>query len=72
MKRVWEHKTVAAAMHIGPYDESGAAIEKVMAWLEAEGYEADGPVLERYFDQNPMTVKPEELRTEIWVPGKKK
>ena len=72
VKRVWEHKTVAAAMHIGPYDKSGAAIEKVMAWLEAEGYEPDGPILERYLDQNPMAVKPEELRTEIWVPCKKK
>jgi effector-binding domain-containing protein len=71
-KRAWEHRTVAAAMHIGPYNQGGAAVQKVMAWLEAHGYEAVGPVLERYLDQNPMAVKPEDLRTEIWVPCKKK
>jgi effector-binding domain-containing protein len=43
-----------------------------MAWLDAQGYEATGPVLERYLDQNPMAVKPESLRTEIWVPCRKR
>ena len=33
---------------------------------------ADGPILERYLDEKPETVKPEELRTEVWVPCKKK
>ncbi len=73
MKKVWEHKTVAVALHVGPYEKGGATVEKIMAWLAAQGYETDGPVLERYLDMNPMAVKPEELRTEIWVPcGKKK
>ena len=72
VKKVWEHKTVAVAMHVGPYDKSGAAVEKVMAWLAAQGYETDGPILEHYLDMNPMAVKPEDLRTEIWVPCKKK
>jgi effector-binding domain-containing protein len=72
VKKVWEHKTVAVAMHVGPYDKSGAAVEKVMAWLVAQGYETDGPILEHYLDMNPMAVKPEDLRTEIWVPCKKK
>jgi len=72
VKKVWEHRTVAAAMYVGPYEKAGAAIEKIMAWLAAQGYEAEGPILERYFDRNPSAVKPEELRTEIWVPCKKK
>jgi effector-binding domain-containing protein len=72
VKKVWEHKTVAVAMHVGPYDKSGAAVEKVMAWLAAQGYETDGPILEHYLDMNPMAVKPQDLRTEIWVPCKKK
>lgn len=68
VKKVWEHKTVAISVHVGPYDKAGLAIEKMMAWLAAEGYQAGGPVLERYLDRNPMAVKPEELRTEIWIP----
>ena len=72
VKKVWEHKTVAVALHVGPYDKGGAVVEKVMAWMAAHGYEAAGPVLERYLDMNPMAVKPEYLRTEIWVPCKKK
>jgi effector-binding domain-containing protein len=72
MIKVWDHRTVAAATHVGPYEEGGAAIEKIMTWLTAQGYEADGPILERYLDRDPQAVKPEELRTEIWVPCRKK
>jgi AraC family transcriptional regulator len=72
LKKAWEFRTVAVAMHVGPYAEAGATIVKIMDWLEANGYEPVGPVLERYLDQNPMGMKPEDLRTEIWVPCKKK
>lgn len=72
VKKIWEYKTVAVALHVGPYDKGGAVVERIMAWLAAHGYEAAGPVLERYLDMNPMAVKPEDLRTEIWVPCKKK
>jgi effector-binding domain-containing protein len=72
LKKVWEFKTVAVALHVGPYDKCGATIDRIMAWMAAHGYEAAGPVLDRYLDMNPMAVKPEDLRTEIWVPCKKK
>jgi effector-binding domain-containing protein len=72
MKKIWEHRTVAVAIHVGPYAEAGATIEKMTAWLAANGYGSGGPVLERYLDQNPMGMKPEDLRTEIWIPCKKK
>ena len=72
VKKNWEHRTVAVALHVGPYDKGGATIEKIMFWLAARGYEISGPVLERYLDMNPAAVKPEELRTEIWVPCAKK
>jgi effector-binding domain-containing protein len=72
MKKVWEYKTVAAAVHVGPYEKIGAAVTKMTAWLAAQGYEIDGPFLDRYIDRNPMAVKPEERRTEIWIPCKKK
>lgn len=71
-KKNWEYKTVATALHVGPYAKGGETVVKVMDWLAANGYEAAGPVLERYLDMNPMAVKPEDLRTEIWVPCQKK
>ena len=72
VKKNWEHRTVAVALHVGPYDKAGETIIRIMDWAAANGYEAAGPILERYLDMNPATVKPEELRTEIWVPCKKK
>jgi len=72
VKKNWEHRTVAVALHVGPYAEGGETVKMIMDWVAAHGYEAAGPVLERYLDMNPAAVKPEELRTEIWVPCKKK
>lgn len=72
VKKTWDRRTVAVAMHIGPYERIGATLEKVTAWLASHGFEIDGPFLERYLDMNPMSVKPEELRTEIWIPCRKK
>lgn len=71
VKKVWSHNTVAAATHVGPYQKLGETLEKLVAWIGAQGYAADKPLLERYLN-NPMQVKPEELRTEIWIPVVKK
>jgi effector-binding domain-containing protein len=71
-KKVWEHRKVAAAMCVGPYEKLGEAVEKICAWIVEQGYEVAGPVLERYLDMNPQAVKPEALRTEIWVACRKK
>ena len=71
IKQVWDHPTVASIVHVGPYEKSGETINRLMAWMKAEGYVADGPLLESYIN-NPMQVKPEELKTEIWIPCRKK
>jgi effector-binding domain-containing protein len=71
IKQVWDHPTVASIVHVGPYGKSGETINRLTAWMKAEGYVADGPLLERYLN-NPMQVKPEELKTEIWIPCGKK
>jgi effector-binding domain-containing protein len=71
IKKVWDHPTVASVVHVGPYEKCGETIDKLMAWMKTGGYVADGPLLERYLN-NPMQVKPEELRTEIWIPCAKK
>ena len=70
-KKTWNRTTVAEAVHTGPYAKTGEAIQRLMDWIEAQGYVIAGPTLERYLN-NPMQVKPEELRTEIWIPVKRK
>jgi effector-binding domain-containing protein len=67
-KKAWTFPFVAAAVHTGPYAKTGETIQKLMDWMKGKGYTAHGPVLERYLN-NPMQVKPEELRTEIWIPA---
>lgn len=71
VKKVWALTPVAAIVHIGPYAKSGETINRLTAWMKAEGCVAGGPLLERYLN-NPMQVKPEELRTEMWIPCAKK
>jgi len=71
IKKVWSHSTVAAATHVGPYQQIGETIEKLVAWVGAQGYAANDPLLERYLN-SPMQVKPQELLTEIWIPVVKK
>lgn len=71
-KKHWVFATVASAMHVGPYDRTGETLAKMGDWLEANGYEAAGPILEKYMDMNPATVDPKDLKTEIWIPVKKK
>jgi len=70
-KKTWNYPTVATAVHIGPYTRAGETIQRLMAWIKTRGLSASGPILERYMN-NPMQVKPEELRTEIWVPVREK
>jgi effector-binding domain-containing protein len=68
VKKVWEYRTVAVAVHRAPYAEGGRTVAAMMAWLMANGYQPAGPVLERYLDRDPSGTKPENLRTEIWIP----
>ncbi|MGD1010714.1 MAG: GyrI-like domain-containing protein [Candidatus Aminicenantales bacterium] len=70
-KKTWNYPAVAAAVHTGPYAKTGETIQRLMDWIKAQGLTAAGPILERYLN-NPMQVKPEELRTEIWIPVRKK
>lgn len=70
IKKVWDYPTVAAVIHAGAYERSGETITKLLEWMKANGCIADGPLLERYLN-NPMQVKPEELRTEMWIPCRK-
>jgi effector-binding domain-containing protein len=71
-KKEWNLTQVVASLHQGPYDKVGETIEKMMVWMETNGYIPAGPFLERYMDMNPDELKPEQLRTEVWIPCQKK
>lgn len=71
MKKIWNFKTVAVALHVGPYEKTGETILRMREWLEENGYTQNGPVLERYLDPDPGNTSPDRLKTEIWLPCKK-
>ena len=71
-KKEWNFTQVVASLHQGPYDKAGETIQKMLEWMDANGYFPAGPLLERYMDMNPEELKPEELKTEIWIPCQKK
>jgi len=71
-KKQWTDLTVAAALHVGAYEKTAETITEIYAWMAANGYVQTGPLVERYLDMNPMQMKPEDLRTEIWIPCAKK
>jgi effector-binding domain-containing protein len=71
-KKEWNFTQVVASLHQGPYEKTGETIQKMLEWMEANGYAPAGPFLERYMDMNPEELKPEELKTEVWIPCQKK
>ncbi|MGQ9800045.1 MAG: GyrI-like domain-containing protein [Candidatus Saccharicenans sp.] len=71
-KKVWSYTTVAVSVHQGPYDKAGETILKMQEWLEANGYDQSGPILERYLDPDPARVSASGLKTEIWIACRKR
>ncbi|UCC38342.1 MAG: GyrI-like domain-containing protein [Candidatus Aminicenantes bacterium] len=71
-KKQWDFTLVATALHTGPYEKTGETILKILEWMKTNNYIPAGPVLERYLDMSPSSVPPEKLRTEVWIPCKKK
>jgi effector-binding domain-containing protein len=66
----WDFTLVVSAIHIGPYEKIADVYPEIFEWMRKNGYQPSGPIMERYLD-NPATVKPEELRAEVWIPCKK-
>ena len=71
-RKRWIFKTVAWAIHVGPYEKTGETIDQILTWMEANGYSQGGPVVEQYEDIDPKQFRPENLKTEIWIPCFKK
>lgn len=71
-RKVWNFNQVATAIHSGPFQNTGETYLVIFQWLEANGMEPAGPVLERYLTMPSPDMNPEDMRTEIWVPFKMK
>lgn len=65
VKRV-EPKTVAVAVHKGPYAEVGSTYQQLAEWATTQGYDIVGPPEEVYFS-GPDTPA-EETLTEVELP----
>jgi len=70
-KKEWNHSQVAAAVHTGPYENTGDTINVIFDWMEENGYVQDGPILGKYLNMPTANISPNDLKTEIWVPCKK-
>ena len=70
-KKGWNHQQVAFAEHRGSYAGTADTIDKIFDWIEANQYEQDGPILGRFTVIPSQEVRPNDLRTEIWIPIKK-
>jgi effector-binding domain-containing protein len=59
----------AACLHVGPYDQVGAAYEALQKWMEANGYVPTGVAYEFYLN-DPQATPPAELQTQVVFPLK--
>jgi AraC family transcriptional regulator len=71
-KKQWIFRTVAWATHVGPFEKTPETIGQILIWMDANGYSQGGPVVEQYADMDPEQIRPENLKTEIWIPCFKK
>ena len=71
-RKEWVFTEVATAIHTGTPDMTGETVAKINEWLEVNGYEVAGPVLEQYSNFDPRNPNKTSLQIEIWVACRKK
>ncbi len=59
---------LACVMHVGPYDQLGAAYAALAQWVSEHGFESTGVAYELYY--SPPETPPQEIKTEIVFPLK--
>jgi effector-binding domain-containing protein len=67
----WTFTTVLEGTYTGPYDKLAGIYAEMLAWLDANGYVQAGPIMEKYLS-DPNSTRPEDYKTEIWIPCRKK
>ena len=70
-KKEWKSTFVVSAIHKGPYEETGKTYSKMFEWMKANKLTPAWPALERYLTMPTPDTKPEDLRSEIWIPFQK-
>lgn len=71
----WREGLCAHVLHVGPYDTETASIDRLEAFLQGEGYEADFSGERRHHEiylGDPRRTAPEKLRTVIRHPVRKR
>lgn len=58
---------MARIIHKGPYEACEQAYDRLFVWIAEEGRTVCGPTREVYLN-DPRTVRPEEILTEIYAP----
>jgi len=71
VKQLYEYKKVAVAIHYGPYETVANSFNNLLASIESQGLEVNGPPLQIWMG-DPRRDKPEELKTKIVIPVKEK
>jgi effector-binding domain-containing protein len=71
-KKEWHYTMVASAVHRGSYDDSADTIEQILTWIDTNGYQQEGPILGRFTVIPSPEVRTRDLRTEIWIPVKRR
>lgn len=66
--RILPALTVARTLHVGPYQDLGTAYTALTDWVERNGFEAAGPVQERYLNGPGDAATPADFRTEVEIP----
>ena len=64
----WDYGTVAQILHLGPYDEEDATVERLHRFIEDNGYKIAGPHEEEYLTRPNVKVP----KTIIRYPVRKK
>jgi hypothetical protein len=67
----WEYGEVAEILHIGPYGEEAAAIQKLHKFIQEKGYKIAGPHEEEYLKGPGMAASPADYWTIIRYQVKK-
>jgi AraC family transcriptional regulator len=67
--KTWTYTWVASTVYTGPYQGTAETYKRIFKFIDSrDDYEPAGPTMERFLDENPDLVEPDDLKTEIWVP----
>jgi len=70
-KKEWKFTLVVSAIHKGAYEDAGKTMSKMFEWMKENKLMPAGPVMGRYLAMPTPDTKPEDLKSELWIPCQK-